>query len=182
MTQADHARVSPGRPAVRPNAAARTAPGRPETFLSQPLPNARGGPCFAGHLSRQMMLPNSRGTKRSPNQWSSRLLSAQVAGSSPAGGTGRSQFRRSGPAGRLCLEWLKSTMMGVKDPAPRMPLPRGLANPQCDVEISLARRTWITEGGADPFDTLVVLWPQVNILDETFPAAERQRDDHEMQI
>jgi hypothetical protein len=73
-------------------------------------------------------------------------------------------------------------MMGVKDPAPRMPLPRGLANPQCDVEISLARRTWITEGGADPFDTLVVLWPQVNILDETFPAAERQRDDHEMQI
>jgi hypothetical protein len=93
VAQAGYARVSPGCPVVGPNAASRTTRGRPETFLSQPLPNAGGGPCFAGHLSRQTLRPNSEGTMRSPNQWTSRLLSAQVAGSSPAGAPGRSQFR-----------------------------------------------------------------------------------------
>ena len=37
-------------------------------------------------------------------------------------------------------------------------------------------------GRADPLDTLVVLRAQVNILKETFPAAEQQRDEHEVQI
>ena len=31
-------------------------------------PKARGGPCFAGHLSRQTLPPNSEGTKQPPNQ------------------------------------------------------------------------------------------------------------------
>jgi hypothetical protein len=57
LTQADDARVSPGCPVVVPDGASRTTRGRPEISLSQPLPNARGGPCFAGHLPGRRCFP-----------------------------------------------------------------------------------------------------------------------------
>ena len=57
------------------------------TFLSQPFPDMEGGPSVAACWTGQMVHLNSRGTKRPPNQWKSRLLSAQVAISSPAGGS-----------------------------------------------------------------------------------------------
>jgi hypothetical protein len=72
-------------------------PRQPGHCLSHLLPDVEGGQCLAACLTRQMVHLNSRGTKRPPNQWNSRLLSAQVAGSSPAGGTGGRRDERLGP-------------------------------------------------------------------------------------